>query len=90
MEHEITEQPMTKEAENISRKTNKTNIIDKKDKKDEDVYLQAINMIEPDMGWTEICSESGARADLSANQIELAWLDIQRLTKLLYIEAKIY
>ena len=81
---------MTKEAENISRKTNKTNIMDKKDKKDEDVYLQAINMIEPDMGWTEICSESGARADLSANQIELAWLDIQRLTKLLYIEAKIY
>ena len=42
-------------------------------KKDEYVYLQAITMIDPASGWIEIRSVPEARADLVANQVELAW-----------------
>ena len=45
-----------------------------KGKKDKDVYLQAITMIDPATGWIEIHSVPEARADLVANQVELAWL----------------
>ena len=45
-----------------------------KGKKDNDVYLQAITMIDPATGWIEIRSVPEARADLVANQVELAWL----------------
>ena len=45
-----------------------------KGKKDKDVYLQAITMIDPATGWIEIRSVPEARADLVANQVELAWL----------------
>ena len=42
-----------------------------KDKKDQDVYLQAITMIAPATGWIEICSVPEVKADLVANQVEL-------------------
>ena len=42
-----------------------------KGKKDKDVYLQAITMIDPDTGWIEIYAVPEARADLVANQVEL-------------------
>ena len=45
-----------------------------KGKKDKDVYLQAITMIDPATGWIEILSVPETRADLAANQVELAWL----------------
>ena len=38
------------------------------------VYLQAITMIDPATGWVEIKAVPSARADLVANQVELAWL----------------
>ena len=38
------------------------------------VYLQAITMIDPATGWVEIRAVPSARADLVANQVELAWL----------------
>ena len=41
-------------------------------KKDRDVYLQVITMIDPATGWIEICSVPEARANLVANQVELA------------------
>ena len=43
-------------------------------KKDKDVYLHAITMIDPATSWIEIRSVPEARADLVANQVELAWL----------------
>ena len=43
-----------------------------KGKKDKDAYLQAINMVDPATDWIEICSVPEARADLLANQAELA------------------
>ena len=45
-----------------------------KSKKDKDVYLQALSMIDPTTGWIEIRSVPEARADLVANQVELACL----------------
>ena len=45
-----------------------------KGKKDKDVYLQAITMIDPAMGGIEIRSVPKARANLVANQEELARL----------------
>ena len=45
-----------------------------KGKKDKDVYLQAITMIDPATGWIEIRSVPEARADLVTHQVELAWL----------------
>ena len=45
-----------------------------KDKKDKDVYLQAITMIEPAIARIEIRSVPEVRVDLVANQVELAWL----------------
>ena len=45
-----------------------------KGKKDKDVYLQAITMIDPSTGWIEIGSVPEARPDLVANQVELAIL----------------
>ena len=45
-----------------------------KGNKDKDVYLQTITMIDPATVWIEICSEPQARADLVANQVELACL----------------
>ena len=38
------------------------------------VYLQAVTMIDPATGWIEIRTVPSARADLVANQVELAWL----------------
>ena len=43
-----------------------------KGKKDKHIYLQAITMIDPATGWIEIRSVPEARADLVANQVELA------------------
>ena len=43
-----------------------------KGKKDKHVYLQAITMKYPATGWIEIHSVPDARADLVANQVELA------------------
>ena len=37
-------------------------------------YLQAVTMINPATGWIEIRTVPSARADLVANQVELAWL----------------
>ena len=45
-----------------------------KGKKDKDVYLQAITMIDPVTGWIELHSVPEARANLVANQVELALL----------------
>ena len=42
------------------------------DKKAKDVYLQAITMIDSATNWIEIRSVPEARADLVANQVELA------------------
>ena len=42
-----------------------------KDKKDKDVYLQAITMIYPATGWREIHSVPEARADPVDNLIDL-------------------
>ena len=46
----------------------------KKGKKDKDVYLQSITMIDPATSEIKICGVSEARVDLVANQLELAWL----------------
>ena len=43
-------------------------------KKGHSVYLQAVTMIDSATGWVEICAVPSARADLVANQVELAWL----------------
>ena len=43
-------------------------------KKDKDVYLQAITMIDPAIDWIEIRSVPEARADLVVNEVDLAWL----------------
>ena len=43
----------------------------RKGKKDKDVYLRAITMIDPATGWIEIRLLPEARADLVANQVEL-------------------
>ena len=40
-----------------------------KGKKDEDIYLQAITMIDQAMGWSEICSVPEATADLVVIQL---------------------
>jgi len=45
-----------------------------KTKKGHSVYLQAVTMIDPATGWVEIRAVPSARADLVANQVELAWL----------------
>ena len=38
------------------------------------VHLRAVTMIDPATGWIEIREVDSARADLVANQVELAWL----------------
>ena len=43
-----------------------------KSKKDKDVYLQAITMINPATSWIEILSVPEVRVDLVTNQVELA------------------
>ena len=45
-----------------------------KGKKDKAINLQAITMIDPAIGCIEIRSVPEARADLVADQVELAWL----------------
>ena len=45
-----------------------------KGKKDKDVYLQAIIMIDPATGSIEICSVSEAKTYLVANQVDQACL----------------
>ena len=50
-----------------------------KGKKDKDVYLQAITMIDPATGWMKIRSVAEARAELIDIQVELAWLTIHPL-----------
>ena len=52
-----------------------------KGKKDKDVYLQAITMKDPATGWIEIRSIPEARADLVANQVQIA-----RLTNKITVE----
>ena len=44
-----------------------------KGKKDKDVYLQIITKTDPATGWIETRSVSEVRADLVANQVEVAW-----------------
>ena len=41
-------------------------------KKDKDVYFEAITMIDQATRWIEIRSVTEARADIIANQVELA------------------
>ena len=55
--------------------------VSKKDKKDKDVYLQAINIIDPYTCWIETHSVQEATVDLVANQLELAWLISYLLSK---------
>ena len=43
-------------------------------KNDKDIYLQSIFVKDPATCCIEICSVPKARADLDANQVELAWL----------------
>ena len=43
-----------------------------KGKKEKDVYLQAITMIDPATSWIEIRTVPEARAALVAHQVELA------------------
>ena len=50
-----------------------------KGKKDKEVYLQAITMMDPATGWIEIRSVPEARADLLANQVELDTLCLIKL-----------
>ena len=38
------------------------------------VCLQAVTIFDPATGWKEIRAVPSARADLVANQVELAWL----------------
>ena len=45
-----------------------------KGKKDMDVYLQAINMTDPAIGWIEICSAPEARGNLVTISIEIPWV----------------
>ena len=45
-----------------------------KGKKDNNVYLQVITMINPATSWIELYLVSEVRADLAGNQVELAWL----------------
>ena len=45
-----------------------------KGKKDKDVYLQTLKMINTATDWIELSSVPEARADLVANQVELVWL----------------
>ena len=45
-----------------------------KGKRDKYVYLQAIAMIDPSTSLIKLYSVPEARADLCANQVELAWL----------------
>ena len=44
-------------------------------KKDKDVYLQIITMIDPAKDWIEIHSVPEARAD--TNQVELVWYNLR-------------
>ena len=41
-----------------------------KSKNDNNIYLQAITMIDPVTGWIEIYSVPEARADFDINQVE--------------------
>ena len=59
---------------------------DIKCKKDQDVYLQIITMIEPAIGWIEILSVPEARVHLVASQIELAWLTKYPLSSLIRLQ----
>ena len=43
------------------------------------VFLQPATLIDPATGWIEIKAVPSARADLVANQVELAWLTIYPL-----------
>ena len=38
------------------------------------VYLQAVTVIDPAMGWIAICIVSSSQEDLLSNIVELAWL----------------
>ena len=38
------------------------------------VFLQAVTMINPAIGWIEIRTIPTARVDLVSNQVDLAWL----------------
>ena len=55
-------------------------------KKDKDVLLRAITMIDPATGWIEIRPVPEARADLVANQVELAWLTRYPLTNKITVD----
>ena len=46
-----------------------------------DIYLQAISMIDPAMGWIETYSVPEAKADLVPNPLELIWLTRYPLQK---------
>ena len=38
------------------------------------VHQQTVTMIDPATGWLEICTVLPVWTDLTANQVELAWL----------------
>ena len=50
-------------------------------KKNKDVYLLAITMIDPAASWIEIHSVPEVRADLVAYHVELFWLSQFSLSK---------
>ena len=45
-------------------------------KKDKDINLQAITMIDPATSWVGVCSVPEARTHLAANKVEPAWSTI--------------
>ena len=60
-----------------------------KNKKDKNIYLQAISMIDPATGWIEIYFVPEGRADLVACQVELvAWLTSYSLTNKITIDRR--
>ena len=61
-----------------------------KGKKDKDVYLQAITMIDAATDRIEIHSVPEARADLVANQVKLAWLTISLYLYQYFFEFNIF
>ena len=55
-------------------------------RKDNGVYLQAIIMIDPAIGWKEIRCVPEIRADLVGNKVELAWLTRNPLPNTIIID----
>ena len=56
------------------------------DKKDKDVHLRTITMIDPVSGCIEILSMTEARADLVANQVGEVWLNRHSLPHIVTVD----